>query len=121
MPFGTCHPETPAPLAVIDRCLDHYGFVGMKFHPFIQRFTPWEPRFFALWERIARHGGLDLFHTGFEGFYGGRLPIGGFEAILRALPELPVVLAHANYPWVGAAFELVARYPQRGAEPPLVF
>jgi uncharacterized protein len=111
VPFGTCHPETPAPLEAIDRCFDGYGFVGMKFHPFVQRFTPWEPRFFPLWERIAGHGGLVVFHTGFEEFYGGALPIDGFEAILRALPELRVVFAHANYPWVGAAFDLLARHP----------
>lgn len=39
------------------------------------------------------------------------LAIGGFEAILRALPELRVVFAHANDPWVGAAFDLLSRHP----------
>jgi len=111
VPFGTCHPATPDPLDAIDRCFDEYGFAGMKFHPFVQRFTPWEPRFFPLWERIARHGGVVVFHTGFEEFYGAGLPIDGFEPILRALPELRVVFAHANYPWVGAAFDLLPRHP----------
>lgn len=111
LPFGTCHPESPDPVAVVDRCLGEYGFVGMKFHPFVQRFTPWEPRFFPIWERIARHRRILVFHTGFEEFYGGLLPLTGFEAILSAFPELPVVFAHANYPWVGQAFELVARHP----------
>lgn len=111
LPFGTCHPLAPVPLAVIDRCFGDYGFVGMKFHPFVQRFTPWEPRFFPLYERIAHHGGLVVFHTGFEEFYGGTLPLGGFEPILRAFPTLRVVFAHANYPRVAEAFDLVARYP----------
>jgi len=111
LPFGTCHPESPDPVAVVDRCLGEYGFVGMKFHPFVQRFTPWEPRFFPVWERIARHRRILVFHTGFEEFYGGPLPLTGFEAILSAFPELPVVFAHGNYPWVGQAFELVARHP----------
>ncbi len=111
LPFGTCHPLTPDPLAVIDRCLGEYGFVGMKFHPFVQRFTPWEPRLFPLYEAIARYGRIVVFHTGFEEFYGGALPLGGFEAILRAFPALPVVFAHANYPRLGEAFELVARHP----------
>src|SRR5262249_8626640 len=43
VPFGTCHPLTPEPLAVIDRCFDDYGFPGLKLHPFVQRFTPWAP------------------------------------------------------------------------------
>ena len=111
IPFGTCHPLAPDPLAVIDRCLGAHGFVGMKFHPFVQRFTPWEARFFPVYERIARYGGIVVFHTGFEEFYGGALPLGGFEAILRAFPDLVVVFAHASYPMVGEAFDLVARYP----------
>jgi hypothetical protein len=112
VPFGTCHPEAPDPLAVIDRCLGDHGFVGMKFHPFVQEFVPWEPRWLPLWERIATHGPRVLvFHTGFEAFYGRPLPVQGFEAILRALPDTPVVLAHAGYPDVAGALELVARYP----------
>lgn len=111
IPFGTCHPMTPNPLVVIDRCLLEYRFVGMKFHPFIQRFTPWEPQWFPVYERIAAHGGIVVFHTGFEEFYGGSLPLAGFEAIPRTFPELTVVFAHANYPQVGEAFELLSRYP----------
>ncbi len=111
IPFGTCHPQEPDPLAVVDRCLGEYGFAGMKFHPFVQKFAPWEERFFPVYRRIAEHGRIVVFHTGFEQFYGGPLPAAGFEAILRALPELVVVFAHANYPRIGEAFDLVARYP----------
>ena len=111
IPFGTCHPLAPDPLAVIDRCLGEYGFAGMKFHPFVQRFTPWEARYFPLYERIAWHGGIVVFHTGFEAFYGGTLPLPELEAVPRAFPELVVVLAHANYPNVREAFEAVARHP----------
>jgi uncharacterized protein len=111
VPFGTCHPLVADPLAVVDRCLGDLGFAGMKFHPFVQRFTPWEERLFRVYERIAARGGIVVFHTGFEQFYGGSLPIQGFEAIVRAFPDLVTVLAHANYPHVAEAFELVARYP----------
>lgn len=109
--FGTCHPLAPDPLDVIDRCFSEYGFPGIKFHPFVQRFMPWERRLFPVYERIARHGGLVVFHTGFEEFYGGALPLTGFEAILRAFPDLLTVFAHANYPRVGQAFEMLARHP----------
>jgi predicted TIM-barrel fold metal-dependent hydrolase len=83
----------------------------MKFHPFVQRFTPWEARLFPVYERIARYGRIAVFHTGFERFYGGALPVAGFEAIVREFPELTVVLAHANYPHPADAFDLVARHP----------
>jgi predicted TIM-barrel fold metal-dependent hydrolase len=111
VPIGTCHPATPDPLAVIDRCLTEYRFIGMKFHPFVQRFTPWEPRFMPFYERIEAHGGLVIFHTGFEEFYGGALPIEGFRPILEAFPRLLVVFAHANYPHVDAALDMLSRYP----------
>lgn len=111
IPFGTCHPDVLDPMAVVDRCVRDYGFVGMKFHPFVQRFLPWEPRLFPLYERLARDRRIVVFHTGFEEFYGGALPLSGFEAILETFPELVVVFAHANYPHIGDAFALVARYP----------
>jgi predicted TIM-barrel fold metal-dependent hydrolase len=111
VPFGTCHPLAPDPVAVVDRCFGEHGFHGMKFHPFVQRFTPWEERWFPVWERIERHRGIVVFHTGFEDFYGGPLAIERFEPVLRAFPELVIVFAHANYPRVAAAFELVAKYP----------
>jgi hypothetical protein len=111
VPIGTCHPETPSPVAVVDRCFTEYRFLGMKFHPYVQRFTPWEDRFLPLYERIAHHGGLVIFHTGFEEFYGGALPLAGFRRIVEAFPHLVVVFAHANYPKVGEALEFVARYP----------
>ena len=108
--FGTCHPETSDPLAIVDRCFTEYRFPGMKFHPFVQCFTPWDERFFPLWERISAHAGIVVFHTGFEQFYGGTLPLSGFEPILRAFPDLVVVFAHANYPRVDDAFGMVARH-----------
>ena len=111
VPFGTCHPETEDPRAVIDWCLDGEGFPGMKFHPFVQRFVPWDPRFLPVWERIARHRGIVVFHTGFEAFYGGPLPLSGFGSILETFPELTCVFAHAGYPRVREAFEMVGRYP----------
>src|SRR5688500_3757353 len=49
VPLGTWHPATPDPLGVVDRCLGDHGFIGMKFHPFIQKFVPWETRFFPVW------------------------------------------------------------------------
>jgi len=111
VPIGTCHPATPDPLGVIERCFSEYGFIGMKFHPFVQRFTPWEPRFLPLYRRIEAHGGLVIFHTGFEEFYGSALPLEGFRTIVEACPRLAIVFAHANYPHVDAALEMVARYP----------
>jgi len=70
---------------------------------------------------MAARGGLVVFHTGFEDFYSAPMPLSGFETIVRALPELVVVLAHANYPRVAEAFELVACYPNVYVDTALLF
>lgn len=121
VPIGTCHPETPDPVAVVDRCLGGLGFIGMKFHPFVQKFTPWDRRFFPVWERIAARGGLVIFHTGFQDFYDQPLPLGGFDAIADAFPDLVIVLGHANYPRVAEAFEFLARHPNAHVDTALFF
>ena len=112
VPIGTCHPLDPDPPAVIARGVEQHGFIGFKFHPFIQRFTPWDDRYMPVWEALARHRRLVIFHTGFEHHYGGSLPLAGFARILDAFPELTVVFAHANFPAVSEAFAMLARYPQ---------
>lgn len=111
IPLATVHPALPDAAERLARTLDGEGFIGVKFHPFVQRFVPWEPRYLPIYEAIAARGRLVVFHTGLEAFYDGRLPLGGFEAILRAFPELVVVFAHANFPEFDEAFDLVARYP----------
>jgi predicted TIM-barrel fold metal-dependent hydrolase len=112
VPIGTCHPLDPDPIAVIARGADHYGFIGFKFHPFIQRFTPWDDRYMPVWEAIARHRRLVIFHTGFERHYDAPLPLAGFTRILDAFPELVVVFAHANFPRVAEAFAMLERHPR---------
>ncbi|MBI4639019.1 MAG: hypothetical protein HY727_21995 [Candidatus Rokubacteria bacterium] len=47
IPFGSLHLEDEDKGAIVDRCLGEYGFLGFKFHPFIQRFDPLDPRMLA--------------------------------------------------------------------------
>ena len=112
VPIGTCHPLDPDPIGVIARGVEEYGFIGFKFHPFIQRFTPWDDRYMPLWEALTRHRRLVIFHTGFEQYYGQPLPLAGFGRILDAFPEMLVVFAHANFPHVAEALAMLAQYPQ---------
>ena len=111
LPIGTLHPETPEPLRVVAQCLDDYHFLGLKFHPFVQRFLPWEPRMLPVYEAVAERGRLLYFHTGFEGLYGGPLPVAGWADLLRVIPPTPIVFAHACFPHFEQAFELLDRHP----------
>jgi len=60
LPVGTLHPESPEPLLVVSQCLDEYGFLGLKFHAFVQKFLPWEPRMRPVYEAVAARGRLLL-------------------------------------------------------------
>ena len=53
IPFGGLGAGDPDKGAIVDRCLGEYGFLGFKFHPFIQAFDPLDPRMMPAYERLA--------------------------------------------------------------------
>ena len=59
------HPEDPAALAHLDEIAAD-GFKGIKLHPYYQCFKIDEDRMFPIYERLAAHGLLVVFHTGFD-------------------------------------------------------
>ncbi|MGP8153891.1 MAG: amidohydrolase family protein [Smithella sp.] len=65
------------------------GFIGVKAHPFWHHFTPVELAPVA--ERLAETGKPLLIHAGFG-------EEGNFEALLKKVPNLKLILAHAGFP-----------------------
>ena len=110
IPFGGLHVEDEAKAAIVDRCLGEYGFLGFKFHPFIQRFDPLDPRMMDAYARLEHWRRPVFFHTGYEDFYGGSLPPETMEELARRFPKLPVVFAHSLFPRFDDAFRMVERY-----------
>ena len=68
---------------------DAKGFIGVKAHPFWHHFTPVELTPVA--ERLAKTGMPLLIHAGFG-------EEGNFEALLKKVPNLKLILAHAGFP-----------------------
>jgi len=68
---------------------DMPGFIGVKAHPFWHHFKPVELTPVA--ERLARTGKPLLIHAGFG-------EEGDFEALLKNVPDLKLILAHAGFP-----------------------
>jgi uncharacterized protein len=97
-PFGSLHLDTPNKEAVIRRCLDDYRFVGLKFHPFVQRFNPADEKMMGVYEMMEHYGRPVVLHTGFEEFYRMKMPPEDIEKILRRYPRLVLVLAHCLFP-----------------------
>jgi uncharacterized protein len=53
IPFGGLHVGDGDKGAIVDRCLGEHGFLGFKFHPFIQAFDSLDPRMMPAYERLA--------------------------------------------------------------------
>ena len=110
IPFGGLNAADQDKGAIVERCLGEYGFLGFKFHPFIQSFDPLDPRMMPAYERLARWRRPVVFHTGYEEFYGLSLPPETMEEIARLFPTLPVVFAHSLFPRFDDAWRIVERY-----------
>jgi uncharacterized protein len=69
---------------------DAKGFIGVKAHPFWHHFQPVELAPVA--ERLAAIGKPLLIHAGFG-------EEGNFEALLKKVPNLKLILAHVGFPY----------------------
>jgi predicted TIM-barrel fold metal-dependent hydrolase len=80
---------TKNPLEELEKYKDAKGFIGVKAHPFWHRFSPVE--LVPVAERLVRIGKPLLIHAGFG-------EEGNFEALLKKVPDLRLILAHAGFP-----------------------
>jgi predicted TIM-barrel fold metal-dependent hydrolase len=109
-PFGSLHIETADKGRVVKKCMEKYGFVGLKFHPFVQRFGPADERMFPVYEMMEGYERPVVLHTGFEEFYGLEMPTDDFRRILGRFPRLPLVFSHCLFPRFDDARELLEDY-----------
>ncbi|HUN54886.1 MAG TPA: amidohydrolase family protein [Smithella sp.] len=77
---------------------DAKGFIGVKAHPFWHHFTPVELAPVA--QRLAKTGKPLLIHAGFG-------EEGNFEALLKKVPDLKLILAHAGFPQYGDTWKKI--------------
>jgi predicted TIM-barrel fold metal-dependent hydrolase len=109
-PFGSLHFDTPDKRRVTEHCIEGLGLVGMKFHPFAQRFDPTDERMFAVYEAMEGYGQPVVLHTGFDEFYRMKMPPKDIEGILRRFPRLVLVLVHCLFPHFTEAHALMEGY-----------
>ena len=100
----------------IHRLVGEYGVKGFKFHPSVQAFQPNDPAYYPVYEAIAEHGRIALFHTGQTGI-GSGLPGGRgiklrysdpmlLDDVAADFPGLTVIMAHPSVPWQDAAISI---------------
>jgi len=110
VPWGSLHVENLDKPRIVERMIAEHDFLGLKFHPFIQRFDPLDPRMSDAYQRLQQLGRPVVFHTGYEELYRGSLPVATMEELVRTYPRLPVVFAHSLFPEFEAAWRILDRY-----------
>ncbi|MDI6831647.1 MAG: amidohydrolase family protein [Actinomycetota bacterium] len=111
IPFGSLHIDTPDKERETRRCLEEYGFLGMKLHPFAQRFPAFVPEMRPLFEVLEEHGKPLLVHTGFDDFYGMYMDLEAMEKTIRDFPRMQVVAVHSLFPRFELAYRWLEEYP----------
>ncbi len=102
--------------------IEKHGVRGFKFHPSLQAFHPNDPFVYPLYEVLAEHGVVALFHSGQTGI-GAGLPGGGgirlkyanplaLDDVAADFPELPIVIAHPSFPWQDEALAVATHKPR---------
>lgn len=111
-PIGGVHIDDPDPLAVVRQAIEEYGMAGLKFHPMVQGFNPWDPRLAGVLSYMNERELPIYVHTGYDNWYGHQYDRAGMEAMLTFFPKLSVVLAHIGFPDLEWGFSLAERFPQ---------
>jgi predicted TIM-barrel fold metal-dependent hydrolase len=111
IPYGRIEVDSPAAAAEIER-FAAAGFKGIKMH--MPRHNWDDPRYFPLYELIAKHHLVALFHTGISAHPPGnarqhtsmaRMRPAYLDTLSREFPNLPIQGAHLGNPWYEEAAE----------------
>lgn len=122
IPFASIDPARRASgVADARRLIDDYGVRGFKFHPSSQAFFPNDRSAYPLYEVIAEHGLIALFHTGHTGAGAGTRGGGGIrlkysnpmyvDDVAVDFPDMPIILAHPSFPWQDEALSVAMHKP----------
>ena len=98
------------------RLIEDYGVKGFKFHPPMQDFHPGDRMCWPLYEVIAEHKLISLFHTGHSGMGTGMKGGGGVrlkygqpilvDDVAVDFPDMKIILAHPSWPWTDESLSM---------------
>jgi predicted TIM-barrel fold metal-dependent hydrolase len=123
IPFASIDPgRGAAGVRAARRLITEHGVRGFKFHPNTQAFFPNDRSAYPLYEVIAEHGLVALFHTGQTGVGAGTRAGGGIrlkysnplhvDDVAVDFPDMPIILAHPSFPWQDEALSVATHKPQ---------
>jgi predicted TIM-barrel fold metal-dependent hydrolase len=123
IPFASIDPHRGAAgVRAARRLITDHGVRGFKFHPNTQAFFPNDRLAYPLYEVIAEHGLVALFHTGQTGVGAGTRAGGGIrlkysnplhvDDVAVDFPDMSIILAHPSFPWQDEALSVATHKPQ---------
>jgi hypothetical protein len=123
IPFASIDPARgKAGVRQAERLITEFGVRGFKFHPSVQAFYPNDRLAYPLYEVIAGHGLVALFHTGQTGAGAGTPGGGGIrlkyanplylDDVAADFPGLDIILAHPSFPWQDEALSVATHKPR---------
>ena len=80
---------------------DNPGFIGVKAHPFWHRYQPIE--LLPVAEQLSKIGKPLLIHAGWGSH-------GNYDILLKKLPDLKLLLAHAGFPLYSETWNYIKKY-----------
>lgn len=122
IPFGSVDPHLGrSAVREVHRLVDEHRVRGFKFHPNVQAFHPNDRMAYPVYEAIAEHGLVAVFHTGQTGI-GAGVPGGGgirlrysnpmdVDDVAADFPDLTIILAHPSFPWQDEALAVATHKP----------
>jgi predicted TIM-barrel fold metal-dependent hydrolase len=112
VPFGCVHLDDVSPETVAEEAIRQKRLAGLKFHPMVQRFDPWDEKLFGVYERMNEWRKPIYIHTGFDDWYGFHLPNSSLRSLMSTYPDIPFVFSHMLIPNLALAFEFADEFPQ---------
>jgi predicted TIM-barrel fold metal-dependent hydrolase len=123
IPFASIDPNRGAEgVETAKRLIASYNVRGFKFHPSFQEFFPNDHAFYPLYEVIAEHRLVSLFHTGQTAVGSGQPGGGGIrlkyanplclDDVAADFPDMPIIMAHPSVPWQDEALSIAVHKPQ---------
>lgn len=107
VPFGCVHPDDTDPAAIVRRCLETYGFAGLKLHCSVQRMPCDDRRLDPVYAALSEAGRAVIIHAGTAPYEDQYTGVVHAERLVARFPELTVIFAHLGM-WEVEAFGALA-------------
>lgn len=110
IPFLSLLPGDEGKEKILDWAFRDNYFLGLKFHPYVQRFSAVDPRLDEVYAYLQEINRPVIIHSGHEDIYGVPSNKGEIAVILKKFPRLTIIIPHLCYPDLDMAFNFLEEY-----------